>query len=356
MRQEQQILDYLSTGVVELDSNLNVTALNAASQALLETSEARCVGQHASKLILQPRDWLDKLEQALANNSPHASRDMCLMLLSGQDVRVDVIITPITGDKRQPSLIVELIEIDRLMKISRDESLMYSHETSRAVIRGLAHEIKNPLGGVRGAAQLLARELPDSSLTEYTGIIISEADRLRDLVDRLLGPKQQLNPLPLNIHEVLEHVQDLITAESDNQVRIERDYDPSLPEFPGDRAQLIQAVLNVMRNAVQAADEPGSCEITLRTRCQRQFTMGARRHRLVCAIDIIDNGPGVPEEMQHTIFAPMVTGRADGTGLGLSIAQSVVSQHGGLLTCDSIPGKTTFTIYLPMDNEHAKAT
>lgn len=354
MDQESLILDNLSTGIIALDSSLAITALNAAGQAMLETSEARCLGQHASKLMLQPREWLDNLEQVLASKSPHASRSVNLMLISGQEIHVDIIITPVTHPDGTLSLIVELIAIDRLMKISRDESLMHSHETSRAVIRGLAHEIKNPLGGVRGAAQLLARELPDESLAEYTKIIISEADRLRDLVDRLLGPKQQLSWQPLNVHEILEHVQDLISAEYGPAVQFERDYDPSLPDLVGDRAQLIQAVLNIMRNAVQAATRLEDCQITLRTRCQRQFTMGARRHRLVCRIDIIDNGPGIPEDLLPTVFAPMVTGRAEGTGLGLSIAQSVVASHKGSLSCDSRPGNTCFTIYLPMEPQHAK--
>jgi two-component system nitrogen regulation sensor histidine kinase GlnL len=356
MEQEQSILDNLSTGVAVLDEQLCVTALNAAGQVMLEASESRCIGQHASRLILQPRDWLDNLEQALASNSPHASRNLTLILLSGQEIHVDLIITPISGPDGKISLIVELLKLDRLIKISRDESLMHYHETTRAVIRGLAHEIKNPLGGVRGAAQLLARELPDENLAEYTNIIISEADRLRDLVDRLLGPNQQLDTQPLNIHEILEHVQELISAESDHKVNIIRDYDPSLPELPGDRAQLIQAVLNIMRNALQAADSPDTCSITLRTRCQRQFTMGARRHRLVCKVDILDNGPGIPEGMLQSIFAPMVTGRADGTGLGLSISQSIITRHGGVLSCESTPDDTCFTFYLPMDTQHAKPT
>lgn len=353
MKEDQGILDNISTGIVALDERLRVTALNAAGQALLETSETRCIGQHASKLLLQPREWLEKLEQALASKSPHASRSVSLMLHSGQEIHADVIITPVTNSEGVFSLLVELMAVDRLLKISRDESLLHSQETSRAVIRGLAHEIKNPLGGVRGAAQLLARELPSEELTEYTRIIIREADRLRDLVDRLLGPNRQPDPQPLNIHEILEHVRNLISAESDNCVTVTRDYDPSLPEFPGDRAQLIQAVLNIMRNALQAATSPDQCEIILRSRSQRQFTAGPHLHRLVCRVDIIDNGPGIPAELLPSVFAPMVTGRADGTGLGLSIAQSIIHLHGGVLECESRPGETRFTFYLPMESNHA---
>ena len=354
MQQDQDILDNISTGIIALDDDLRVIALNAAGQALLETSEHRCIGAHARQLLLQPETWLDSLDQVLASNSPMARRGMPLILLSGQEIHVDLMITPISGSPCGITLVVEMQPVDRLLKISREEGLMHAQETTRAVIRGLAHEIKNPLGGVRGAAQLLARELPDESLAEYTRVIIREADRLRDLVDRLLGPNQQLDRQPLNIHEVLEHVRNLITAESGNRAVILRDYDPSLPEFPADRAQLIQAVLNIVRNALQAAEHTEQCEITLRTRSQRQFTVGTQRHRLVCRVDIIDNGPGIAEDMVHAIFAPMVTGRADGTGLGLSIAQAIINRHGGLLECESCPGKTQFTIYLPMEYEDAQ--
>ena len=229
---------------------------------------------------------------------------------------------------------------------------MKVHDTSKSLIRGLAHEIKNPLT-LRGAAQLLAKELPNAELIEYTDVIIREADRLRDLVDRLLGPNRQLDPESLNIHEIVEHVRNLIMAESGNRVTFKRDYDPSLPDFPCDRAQLIQAVLNIMRNALQAAaPNIDQCEIILRTRSQRQFTVGAKLYRLVCRVDIIDNGPGIPANLLPAVFAPMVTGRADGTGLGLSIAQSIIYLHGGALECDSRPGETRFTFYLPMDTRH----
>lgn len=275
------------------------------------------------------------------------------MLLSGRELHVDLMLTPVANCEHSINLLLELQPVDRLLKISREESLHHAQETNREMIRGLAHEIKNPLGGVRGAAQLLARELPDEHLTEYTNIIIREADRLRDLVDRLLGPNQHLDTRQLSIHEVLEHVLNLIGAESANRINLVRDYDPSLPDVIGDRSQLIQAVLNIVRNALQAAPSEEDCVITLRTRPQRQLTIGAQRHRLVCRVDIEDNGPGVPEDMLQTIFMPMVTGRAEGTGLGLTIAQSIITRHGGLLECTSEPGCTRFTLYLPMDLNYA---
>jgi two-component system nitrogen regulation sensor histidine kinase GlnL len=349
MQQDLDILDTVSTGIVAFDGDLRVTAINAAAQALLALSEARSMGMHAGELILRPEDWLQNLATTLQDRSPLARRGMPLALHNGQEIHVDLMVTPLAGKDAGDGVLVELQPVDRLLRISREEALMHAQETTRAVIRGLAHEIKNPLGGVRGAAQLLARELPNEELKEYTQVIIREADRLRDLVDRLLGPNQQLNLQPVNVHEILEHVRNLILAETDNSAHIDRDYDPSLPEIPADRSQMVQALLNIMRNALQAAESAQACNICLRTRSRRQFTIGSVRHRLVLQLDIEDNGPGVPLDLQDSIFVPMVTGRAEGTGLGLSISQAVVGRHGGLLECDSQPGKTRFTIYIPME-------
>jgi len=352
MQYIQDILDSISTGVVALNARLEVVALNSAGEVLLETSEARCTGLHAGQLLLQSEAWLNNLEQVLREDNPVVRRGIRLMLQSGQQIQVDLIVTPVSIEDIR--LVVEMQPIDRLLRISREEGLINTQEATQALIRGLAHEIKNPLGGVRGAAQLLERELPDEELAEYTNIIIREADRLRDLVDRLLGPHRQLQFEQLNIHEILEHVRNLLEAEFGGELHIERDYDPSLPELPADRSQLVQVVLNIMRNAAQANSNHQLCNITLRTRSQRQFTIGTELHRLVCRIDIEDNGPGIPEEMSPAIFMPLVTGRADGIGLGLSIAQSVVNRHRGLLECESEPGNTRFTIYLPMESEHAE--
>jgi len=354
MIQDRDILDNISTGVLVLDDALEVVALNAAGEALLKSSEARSRGLHAAQLILHRAEWLENLDQVRQTRSPLARRGVTLVLHTGEELHVDIIITPVgLEDGAASYLLVELLPVDRLLRISREEGLLHAQETTRSMLRGLAHEIKNPLGGVRGAAQLLARELPDESLAEYTRVIIREADRLRDLVDRLLGPRELLELQPLNIHEVLEYVANLLLAESEHQVRFVKDYDPSLPEFPADRSQLIQVVLNIMRNALQAAPDLANCQITLRTRSRRQFTIGTELHRLVCQVDIIDNGPGIPADLLHAVFVPMISGRADGSGLGLAIAQSVVNRHGGLLACASEPGNTRFTMYLPMRLCHA---
>ncbi len=353
MHQDRDILDNISTAIVALDSELRVVSLNVSSQDLLETSELRSVGRPARKLVARSETLVQELKQVRATRSPLARRGMPLTLLSGRDIHVDLMITPVSHSEHGISVLLELQPVDRLLRISREENLFNAQETTRAMIRGLAHEIKNPLGGVRGAAQLLARELPNEELTEYTNIIIREADRLRDLVDRLLGPHRELDSRELNVHEVLEHVHSLISAETNNQITLIRDYDPSIPEILGDRSQLIQAVLNIVRNALQAAPAIDECVITLRSRALRQFTIGSTRHRLVCRIDIEDNGPGVPSDMLQSIFMPMVTGRPEGTGLGLTIAQSIIARHGGMLECTSKPGCTRFTLYLPMEMNHA---
>lgn len=353
MHSTEDILDNISTSIITLDRELRVVSLNSSGQDLLEASESRSMGQPINNLVMQPGALVEILQQVLSTGSPLARRGMPLALLSGKDIHVDLMLTPVSRPNQQYKLLLELQPVDRLLRISREESLAHSQETTREMIRGLAHEIKNPLGGVRGAAQLLARELPDKELAEYTDIIIREADRLRDLVDRLLGPNKQLDRRLLNIHEACEHVRNLIGAETSNRITFVRDYDPSLPEIYGDRSQLVQAMLNIMRNALQASTDIDNCIITVRSRSQRQFTIGTQLHRLVCRLDIEDNGPGVPKEMLQSIFMPMVTGRPEGTGLGLTIAQSIIARHGGLLECTSEPGKTRFTIYLPMESTHA---
>lgn len=352
---ERDLLEHLSTGVIGLDADLRILYLSPATEALLEVSAARLGGQHAQQLLGMPDSWLQTLEQARSERHPIVCRGLLLHLHNGSEARFDLIITPLADRPRNAlSLVAELHPVDRLMRISEEESQQNAQETTRSVVRGLAHEIKNPLGGVRGAAQLLARELPTGgTLAEYTEVIIKEADRLRDLVDRMLGPNTQPSLEPLNVHEVLEHVGQLISAEAGPRLRLKRDYDPSLPTIRGDRAQLIQAVLNIMRNAMEATLDQPDARLCLVTRAQRQFTIAGVRHRLVCHIDIIDNGPGVPRALQHALFVPMISGRANGCGLGLSISQSIVNRHGGLISCDSEPGRTCFSIYLPLDKPYA---
>ena len=241
-------------------------------------------------------------------------------------------------------------QVDRQLRISREEHLLSQHQATQALIKGLAHEIKNPLGGLRGAAQLLERELPDPALREYTRIIIDEADRLQALMNRMIGPSRMPTRARVNIHNVLEHVRGLVLAEYPSGPLVLRDYDPSIPELTADQDRLIQAFLNIARNAAAATGVDGQLE--LRTRVLRQFTIGSRRHRLVLLTEISDNGPGIPEEIKDRIFFPMVSGHPSGTGLGLAIAQELINQHGGLIEYESRPGNTRFYVYLPLESEH----
>ncbi|WP_442488044.1 nitrogen regulation protein NR(II) [Halomonas litopenaei] len=344
------IIEHLTTAVMLLDGELRPTWMNPAAETLLAVSASRVAGVALTDWLSGEDDIAEVLIRARDGQHPYTQREARLVLAGGEPLTVDYTVTPLSPDE----LLLEMEPRDRLLRISREEALQSRQETMKVLARGLAHEVKNPLGGIRGAAQLLERDLEQTpALKEYTRIIIEEVDRLRDLVDSMLGPNRVSRREPLNIHRVLERVRALLLVEQP-RVSIERDYDPSLPELTGDEAQLIQAVLNVARNAVQALveSETPNPVMTLRTRARRQFTLGAQRHRLVCDVSVIDNGPGVPESLRETLFYPMVSGRAEGSGLGLSIAQSVLHQHEGLIECESEPGRTEFRLLIPLEMSH----
>ncbi|QEA38106.1 nitrogen regulation protein NR(II) [Pistricoccus aurantiacus] len=338
----RRLLEHLSTAILLLDVQLRLRWMNPAAEALMRLSLERMQGMRLDHL---EGAIIEVMSRARAAGCSYTQREAVIALPSGEGVTVDVTVTPLPEDE----LLLEIEPRDRLLRISREEALLAHQTTIKTLTRGLAHEIKNPLGGIRGAAQLLERELIAPGLSEYTQVIIQEADRLRDLVDRMLGPNHRIAFATLNIHQVAERVRALLSAEHVD-IEIRRDYDPSLPELLGDEAQLIQALLNVARNAMQAMEESAAAQptLTLRTRARRQFTLGAERHRLVCEIAVIDNGPGIPRALRDTLFYPMVSGRAKGRGLGLSIAQAAMHQHQGLIECDSIPGHTEFRLLLPV--------
>jgi two-component system nitrogen regulation sensor histidine kinase GlnL len=244
-------------------------------------------------------------------------------------------------------MLVELTDVTRRSKISRENALLIQHGAGRQMIRQLAHEIKNPLGGIRGAAQLLARQLDSPDLTEYTDVVISETDRLAGLVDTLLGPGGPPNKQALNVHELLEYVVRIIEAEDDKSLHIRRDYDPGLPLIDLDRDQMVQAFLNLVRNAATALNGQGT--ITLRSRAVTNFTIGDVRHRVIASIEIEDDGPGIPPDLQDTVFYPLVTSNPHGTGLGLPAAQELISRHGGLIEFESRPGRTVFAVQIPLE-------
>ena len=349
----RRIVENLATAVLVVEGqDLRLRYVNPAAEALFGISERQLRGLRLDEIVPEAGAFLDVLRRAASSGHALTEREMTLVLPHAvRPVKADCTVTPVVERGGHVELVVELLSIDRILRIAREESLLAQQTAMKMLVRGLAHEVKNPLGGLRGAAQLLERELPSPALKEYTQIIIGEADRLQKLVDYMLGPNKIPNRTMLNIHEVLERVRQLVLVESDGGLLLERDYDPSIPDLYGDKDQLIQAVLNIVRNAKQALQGKG--RITLRTRTQRQFTIGQRRHRLVLRVDISDNGPGIAPGMIEQIFYPMVTGRPDGTGLGLSIAQTIVGQHGGLIECSSVPGDTVFTLLLPINASDA---
>ena len=345
--QPATVVDGLTTAIVTLDNELRITFLNSACESLFAIGRRHALGQPLPIGIPYFTEHEMRLTNALESGTGFIDREMRLRRNGEQPLTVDCTVTPFQppGSPR-PGLLLEVQALDRHLRISREELLMVQHETSRELIRGLAHEIKNPLGGIRGAAQLLEREYPDSEHREYTRVIIREADRLQNLVNRMLGPNRLPHKTQVNVHEVIEHVRKLVEAEAPESLRVARDYDPSIPELTADREQLVQALLNVVRNALQACGDTGV--ILLRTRMRRQQTLGTVRHKLVVQIDVEDNGPGIAPGMLEKIFYPMVTTRAEGTGLGLPIAQYLIHGHGGLIECRSRPGSTIFSIYLPL--------
>lgn len=342
------IIDNISTAVLLVDSKLDILHLNAAGEMMLAISIKRALGQNLRQIIKIEDSFFTRLDNTYKNNHPYSEHELSIVLFSGKELTIDYSVAPIMLPGQDTQLLIEFTSIDRHLRIAHEENLLAQHQATRSLIRGMAHEIKNPLGGLRGAAQLLEKELPDASLHEYTDIIIGEADRLRNLVDRMLGPNNLPRPKLINIHEVIERVRQLVQVEASDKINFKRDYDPSLPLIMADPDQLIQAILNMTRNAVLELKDHGN--ITFRTRPQRYYTIGSHVHRLVLQIQIIDDGSGIPEDLIENIFYPMISGRADGSGIGLSISQALVNQHQGLIECQSEPGNTVFTVLLPLEN------
>jgi two-component system nitrogen regulation sensor histidine kinase GlnL len=347
-----EILDAMVTSVFLLDENLHVTYLNAAAQTLLGLGSNQAMGRSIAELTRGAESLLPMFERARTGGEGVVQRELAWPAPGGVDRILDCAVTQIVIGQHLPRLLLEIEDITQHRRLTRENALLAQLGGSRLMVRQLAHEIKNPLGGLRGAAQLLERELLDPALREYTRVIISEADRLTNLLDSMLGPGRPPAKQLINVHELLERVYHLLRSEAPAHVIIDRDYDPSLPPLTVDPNHIIQAMLNLGRNAIQAlaGSSVSSPRLILRTRAASNVSVGAHRHRLAASIQFEDNGPGVLNEIRETIFYPLVSGRTDGTGLGLGIAQDLVSRHGGLIEFDSAPGRTIFVISLPMDS------
>jgi len=343
-------LDLLPTAVVLVDAGLKVRYLNPAAENLFEMSSRTVFGQSLNRVIQDTALIERAIDYARTRNCSYTEHELELGVNGRSRSYVSCTVTPVdlTADRTPDDvLLLEFRHVDGQLRIAREERILDQTQANRELIRNLAHEIKNPLGGIRGAAQLLDRELERPDLHEYTQVIMKEADRLQLLMDRLLTPHRLPTPSELNIHEVLDRVRSVILAEYPASIVINRDYDVSLPPVIGDKEQLIQAVLNVTRNAAQAMQGLG--EIQLRTRVLRQISLARRHYRHAIAIEISDNGPGIPEALRERIFHPLVSGRPGGSGLGLTLAQTFVTQHHGMIHFESAPGNTVFTILLPID-------
>lgn len=344
------LLDNLTTAVVVLDHRHSLYHMNPSAEVLLETSQHYSQNAPISDLLRNTEALLQSITAVAKSGTTIITRQTELVLSNNNRVLVDYAVSTVSH-LSATFYLIELQELNRSWSITRKETLMAKHETTIEMIRGLSHEIKNPLGGIRGAAQLLASELPDPHLQDYTNVIIKETDRLVNLVDRLTGHYKKPHIVRLNVHEVLERVRNLVEAETQGTIQLIRDYDPSLPELNGDLEQLIQAALNIVRNAMQALTEGKlngrKPEIILRTRAISHAAIGSVSHKLVCRIEIIDNGPGIPADIIDNIFYPLISGRAEGTGLGLSIAQNILKNHDGLIECESREGHTRFILSIP---------
>ena len=344
-----QTFDLLASLVTVLDHNGVVRFSNAALEDILGISRRASIGTDFAELFTEPSQLQSALDGVSENEFDALRYDAQLRRVGHESLPVHVIIT---RTESVDAIVAELVPLEQQTRQDREERLAEQAQTNKELIRNLAHEIKNPLGGIRGAAQLLEMEIDSPDLREYTQVIIHEADRLQSLVDRLLAPHRRPHVVgDVNIHEVCERVRSLILAEFSRGLRVVRDYDISIPEFRGDREQLIQAVLNIAHNAAQALSErrsTGDACLTFQTRVTRQITFGKQRYRLALELHVIDNGPGVPDSIKDRIFYPLVSGREGGSGLGLTLAQTFVQQHRGLIEVDSVPGCTDFKILIPL--------
>lgn len=336
------VLENLTTAILVLDTQFRVCFVNTSTEMLFEISHRQAEHLPFQSLLPGENRLFHSLQRVLSSGQGLIEREIPLFFPANGEIIMDCAIKMLDTDP--PHILLELSQLDYQQRINRDENL----HTQQQVVRGLAHEIKNPLGGLRGAAQLLERQLDSEDLKEYTRIIISEADRLQNLMTRMLGPYQQPEKTAVNIHEVLQRVRQLVDIEVDERLKFIADYDPSIPDLTADFDQLIQIFLNIVRNAVQAMRGRGI--IRLRTRILRHLTIDKNYYRLGVLVEVEDDGPGIPKHLQESLFYPLVTGRADGTGLGLYLVQNLVQRNSGTVICSSHPGQTVFSVLFPLES------
>lgn len=345
----------LTTAILVVDESQKVLLVNAATEDLLWTSRRSIINKTLTEIfhLHENNQIVEILQLSRIHQARYTQRE--LNFNWPQSFEADVTATPVFCDDGQLNIILEVLRTDRINRLARETRNIEQQQTNRLMMRSMSHEIKNPLSGIRGAAQLLSAEFSDPELKEFTNIIIRESDRLTNLVNRVMGSHKQYESKDVNVHYVTEHVLKLSEASANKKVTILRDYDPSLPEILGDEEQLIQALMNIVKNAIEAQIDNQEVIVGIETRLERNFTIGKTLHRNLIRMRIWDHGPGVPEEISGQIFNPMITGRAEGTGLGLSITQEIIQRHGGLVALEQFEERTCFSVYLPMTNTNKQA-
>ena len=340
------VLECIATSIIVLDEKLTIVYMNHSAEKLFGITLSQVEHKSLKRIVLLEKNDQLALKESIQSFQGYSVRESRFRLPYRGVVRVDYTVTVSEKENGKGIVSLEINQVDRRLKIIKEEALLSQQKTTRMLVRSLAHEVKNPLGGLRGAAQLLEYELDSDELKEYTAIIIREADRLKNLMNRMLGPNSRPNFKQVNIHEVTERVRKLLLVDKPKEVTLRFDYDPSLPEIKADEDRLMQAILNIASNAVQSVKSDG--HVVIKTRAIRHFTIGNTCHKLLICVKVIDDGEGVPKEMQEKIFFPMVTTKTEGTGLGLSIAQSFINEHGGLIEYERKDELSVFSIILPI--------
>lgn len=348
-QQPLQLLEQLVTAVLTLDHRGHICYANAAAESLLAGSSRRLQGAPLESLLRYSSVDFQLLYEAYTNQQSVSDSDVIWVLHDGKQMTLELVVSPCDLAHGQAGQLVELRQVDLIRRLNQEQTQQHQLAAAQQLVRGLAHEIKNPLGGIRGAAQLLDAKLANPQFEEYTQLIIKQADRLRMLVDRLLGPNKPGQRSAVNVHQLIERSLQIVTLDQAERVAVRKDYDPSLPDIVIVEHQIEQVVLNILQNAMQALRDTEHGEVVLKTRVVHQETIYGKRYRQCLLISVIDSGPGVHADLKDTLFYPLVTGREGGTGLGLSIAQSLVHQHAGKIELNSRPGRTEFTIYLPYE-------
>ena len=341
---ELSFLNQLTSEIIILNEDLKIVWLNysALNKGWVIDDKNNLITNQLSEVTNS--SLVSLFKSAIRKNLSQTKRDFELINSKLEKREIDI---TVRWSNSYECLIVEILCVDNLNKMVDSSKTFSIQKIAANLARTLAHEVKNPLSGIKGSAQILSKKLKDDFSTKFLKIIIDETDRLNDIVTKILTPPSKPNLALFNIHSALEQVYSLADAD-DNKVELIRDYDPSIPEINGDENLFIQAILNIVKNAQQAVENTKNASITIKSRIQFGKPINGTIHPTVCSIEIKDNGPGIPNELQDQVFFPMVSVKKQGSGLGLTIAQDIIRIHGGGIIFSSNPGSTVFSIQIPL--------